>query len=267
MATARGARWIQQHRAIAAAHGLSTAQKAILWAFIGYADPEGEAFPAAATLAGDAALSERHTRRVLGELEHIGVLVPLSRGTGGVTASGRGISTRRRVCLRTLSELTQAKGDTDGQEGRHSSPARVTLATEKGDTMSPKPPSNHHGSHQMNHQGNGEQSARADGMHAVEAETTRDALAACGVQGKNLSRLARIPSLSPAQVRRRFAEIRCDPKVRSPSAVLTRRLADECEIELNSGPRLDAESAAALGRIEQRQRDLQNSRVGNDIVA
>ncbi len=236
-------------------------EKLVLYAFVRFVNWDtGEAFPAIDTLAQHAALSARSVQFACRALADAGVLSG-SAGTAGGFAGGRGISNRVRLDIARIEFL---KGEIPARKGRNRCAQRVKTLREKGAMVSPKPSIQNHPDEQTigtDHAAEPE-SARAgagwmDGREPAQpAEDVRGYLARLGVNGRNLDALAATPSITAEAVRREWASINADRRVRNRAGVLVSRLSQQHGITLPGGHHISSE----LLSLNQRLRRLRDAR-------
>jgi len=97
---AKRPRLLDQLLLVRTAGGLSCTEKSVLYTFVTYANPRGEAFPSLATIARGAGIAERTAGLAVASLEAKAVLVRTGEG-----AKGGRKSARRKINVESLNAL------------------------------------------------------------------------------------------------------------------------------------------------------------------
>lgn len=128
---AKRPRLLDQLLLVRTAGGLSCTEKSVLYTFVTYANPRGEAFPSLATIARGAGVAERTAGLAVASLEAKSVLVRTGEG-----AKGGRKSARRKLNDEALAALAGHPRSSCAPPPQHVRPTPATAADE--------PPSNHH---------------------------------------------------------------------------------------------------------------------------
>lgn len=237
---------------------LGKSEKNILRVMLLWADKDtGELFPSVETIARHASMTAQGVRRVLRKLKRKGWVVVVKASKGGVRPNGRGIPNVYRLQLGgSLPPPTNAAPPEvpSGPTPRQSTPMNPNCGTGFSPTqpepIGAKPETSQSSTPTVDamnpNRGTGEPSIHpsnelnqsnplpvaalsaarvGDQCDAVPCSpySLHDALARCGINGRNLEDFA-AAALTSEQVMHDYAQIKADRKVRNPPAVLAKRL-------------------------------------------
>lgn len=271
------------------ARGLSPAERFTLCVLWRYADPNGVCWPSVKRIARMTGYHKRSVEKYLAALIDRGIVQTLSPPTGRAGAGGRGITSLRRINYARLCSLVDSPADLGNPKPEHANPVSTpgfhhdasALQTPAKSAGTPGPEcanpgpepdeqtiTNHEQTNETNHRAGSESVAHDDGWmpelgapdpdaSTEPVETTYHALAACGVRGDYLDRLAAEPGLTAAIVWDEYRDVKADTSVRSGQAVLVGRLSKRLGVVLKrNGGAIAPDVKDYAARIEQARRNL-----------
>lgn len=246
---------------------ITRSEAALCNAYLPFIDVHtGEAYPSMSTLACYSKMDERTVKAAWRSLRGKGVLTVVSESKGG-NRHGRGISHRIRLELDALEALAvEERGEQPPQTAGGTTPGALQRNPHSWSNTTPPrdaptTPANR-GEEPSIHTPPEEPPMRTTQPEGMAVQPlggwmdgrVRDALEAAGIRGPNLEALANAPGLTLAEVRREWDSIARAKGVRSPAAVLFKRLAKRHGVECSARGPMDAGMLAAIGELERMRR-------------
>ena len=255
---------------------LSCPESAVMNALLNWTNQEDlTCYPSVPRIARRARLTDRGVRKILRRLEDKGAIVALIKSKGGRRADGRGKSSTYRLMLPGIGNEPNPERSAGLDATLHDrQPGTPRASTRNASATNPERRSGEasmHPSREVPSQASPIARVGADPngntfddrMHACpgprqdthEPKRLRSVLAACGIKGTNLERLAASENLTPEHVVSTRNRLAASGRCRDLAAVLTKVLEDDAGIDLNVAHSLPAATIAAHAFIEQLRRN------------